>query len=74
MPDDKIDWEDRSAAAAQLVGAFGVSLAHLIALYDTEGRYDDLISGFREGRYSLALARDTLTVQEAAPVPPTTPN
>jgi hypothetical protein len=75
MDDDTaIDWHDQAEVAARMVEQFGLSLAQLIAEYDAECRYDDLIADFRAGRVSLALKRDGLRVLEDAPVPPPTIN
>jgi hypothetical protein len=69
-----IDWSDESEVAARMVEAFGVSLARLIAVYDAEGRYDELVAAFRDGRVSLALARSGLTVLENADIAPSSGN
>ena len=69
-----IDWGDESEVAARMVEQFGVSLARLIALYDRDGRYDELVAAFRDGRISLALSRDGLTVLENTDVAPPTSN
>lgn len=71
---DEINWANREEMAARMVEQFGLSLARVIAEYDAEGRYDELVSGYREGRTTLGLKRDGLTVLENAPVPPPTHN
>ena len=67
-----INWNDGPRSG--LVEAFTVSLAALIADYEHDGRYNELVADFREGRISLALKRDGLFVLEEAPVPPPTGN
>jgi hypothetical protein len=69
-----INWSDQSEVGARLVEQFGVALAHLIALYETDGHYDELVAAFREGRVSLALSREGLTVLENADIAPPTNN
>jgi len=42
-----INWDDQSKVGARMVEQFERSLAALIAKYEHEGRYDDLIADFR---------------------------
>ena len=71
---DEINWDDDIEVAARLVAQFGAALAQMLALYDHEGRYDELVDGFREGRLSLNLKHNGLEVLETADVPPPTSN
>jgi hypothetical protein len=71
---ESIHWSDESEVAARLVEQFGVSLARLIALYDRDGRYDELVSGYRAGRTSFALSRVGLTVLENTDIAPPSGN
>ena len=70
MPDEGIDWTDRSEVGARLTAQFAGALARLIAVRDDEGRYDELAEGYRDGKLSLVLSREGLTLIEATPAPP----
>jgi hypothetical protein len=75
MSDDDIEWadqpdtnwDDQTEVAARLVEQFGHALVRLIAWYDDQGRYGELIDGFRDGRISWAVNRHGITVMEIGP-------
>ncbi|HKA92814.1 MAG TPA: hypothetical protein VKE97_03360 [Acidimicrobiia bacterium] len=57
-----------------MVEQLGLALATLIAQYERDGRYDEFIADFRDGRVSLALSRHGWAVLKDAPVPPPSGN
>ena len=65
----EINWSDPSEVGG-IVEQFAKSLAIELADAETDGTYDDLVAGYREGRTTFGVKRHGMIVLDDAPVPP----
>jgi hypothetical protein len=69
-----INWDDPSEVGARIVSQFANCLAIKIAAAELDGTYEQLVSGYREGRATFGVKCDGMTVLEDAPLPPPSGN